>query len=161
MDAKGSPDFPARGAGWGIAARALCISLSVVLASSCSTVSVVRPGPEGMHQGIERGDELRITTVDGRELQLKVSSVSRDAIVGLRKGPISEQREVTVPFAEVARLERVEFSAGKTLALGAGALLAAATAAVIYLIYVLTRVPAGAPSGHAPAAGPMAPSPAR
>lgn len=128
------------GGGWHrCGAKALCIALSITLAPGCSTVRPVHPTAVGYQDELRPGDQIRIVTRSGPTLELTVSAVTRDAIVGILgpDGP-SAGSQVSVPLWDVGSIERTEFSGARTAGLvaGIGAAAAAVLAAVFFIIVI-------------------------
>lgn len=123
----------------GRGAKALCVALSMTLAPGCSTVRPVHPTAAGYQDTLRPGDQIRIVTRSGPTLELTVSAVTRDAIVGvLRTGGPNAGAEVTVPLSDVGAIERTEFSGARTVGLVASIGAAVATVlAVVFFIAVL------------------------
>ncbi len=129
-------------------------SLSLVLISalmmvSCTSFKVIKP--DDIQAGLRAGDTVKIVTKDGRDLELKIVTVTPEAIVGTPVSSVStaeagEVKEQRVEFADIAKLERREISAGKTVGLVAG-ILAAVAAFVLISIAVAIASFAGAAAG--------------
>lgn len=141
----------------------LALVLSAALASGCSSMRPLPPSPGGFQESIRPGDKVRVVRHDGTEVQLTVTAVTSDALVGEPPhGLLQESHRVTVRFSDIARIERSEFSAGKTAGAGVAAVvgvgLALGLAVGILAIWALTRVPGGL---DAPARGAVPESPRR
>ena len=109
-------------------------SLSLVLISalmmvSCTSFKVIKP--DDLQAGLKAGDTVKIVTKDGRDMELKIVTITPEALVGspvssvgtAEAGEVKDQR---VEFSEIAKLEKRDFSAGKTVGLVAGILAAVA-----------------------------------
>ncbi len=59
-------------------------------------------------KNLHPGDRVRIITTDGRQLKFKVQKIDSQAIIGDKQ---------QVAFSEIARLEKSQFNAGKTMVL--------------------------------------------
>jgi hypothetical protein len=88
---------------------------------SCTSYRVIKL-PNNVQEMLQKGDTVKITTKDGRELKFKITNVTTEAI-------ISENQRVL--FSEIARVEKRQISAGKTAALGGGILVGGFLAFVI------------------------------
>ncbi len=123
-------------------------SLSLVLISalmivSCTSFKVIKP--DDIQAGLKAGDTVKIVTKDGRDLELKIETVTPEALVGTpvssvgtaEAGEVKDQR---VEFSEIAKLEKREVSTGKTVGLVAGIV---AAVALVVLLMVAAAVAAG------------------
>jgi hypothetical protein len=120
-------------------------------------VRPVYPGAAGYQDTLRPGDQIRILTRSGPALELTVSAVTRDAIVGvLRPDGPGAGSQVSVPLWDVGTIERTEFSGARTAGLVAGIGAAVATVlAVVFFIVVIgfaTRGWGGQTDGRRPAA---------
>lgn len=143
--------------------KLLALVLSAAVGSGCTSARYVPPNPSGMQEIIQPGDRLRVVMLDGAEVHLTVTAVTRDDLVGEpTHGLLQESRLVTVSLASVARIERYQFSGGKTVGAGvaavAGVGIALGLAVGILAIWALTRIPAGT---DGPARGAVPASPRR
>jgi hypothetical protein len=109
-----------------LGSRGLTCLLAVLLAASgCKTYTPVSKAGspqftrERVAEDLKAGDTVKIITKDGRDLKFKVEQIGAETISGENQ---------SVPFPEIARLEKRKVSAGKTTALGLGV---TATVAVI------------------------------
>ena len=111
--------------------RLLSTALVVVPIIGCQSMRTVEESPESVRQGIadgsllEEGMWVTVYLISGESIYLQVDRVSEDHIIGHQHAkPKGEQfddtssywTEVSVPISEVERLERGQFSAGKTSA---------------------------------------------
>jgi len=65
---------------------------------------VVRPLDNRFQSTLEPGDTVRIVTKDGRNLKLKIKSISSEAMTGRAFWAIGERQRVL--FSDIARLEK-------------------------------------------------------
>jgi hypothetical protein len=119
-------------AGWLAAAAAIALLTSL----SCTQLKSV-PLTEVTAQQLV-GDELRVTTLDGRAVTFRLEAVADSALVGVR-WEVVRNRSVRVPervrFDEIAEVERREFSVWKTV----GAAAVVAGAALLSLLIALSQ----------------------
>jgi hypothetical protein len=105
---------------------AVLVLTSFVVA--CTTTQPIDIGtPSALTEEVHPGDEVAITTHDGRELTFEVVSVEPDAFIGATE---RVQRD------EIAQIEVTRLSPGRTAGLvGGGVLLAAIiTGAVLFFV---------------------------
>ena len=129
-------------------------SLSLVLISalmmvSCTSFKVVKP--DDLQGGLKAGDTVKIVTKDGRDMELKIVTITPEALVGTPVSSVgaaeaSEVKDQRVEFSEIAKLEKREISTGKTVGLVAG-ILAAVAVFVLISIAVAYASLAGAAGG--------------
>jgi hypothetical protein len=87
----------------------LCLSASMI--SGCTTLHPIANAPNDLSQHfndggiLKPGDRVIITTVAGAKHEFRISSVRDGVIYG---------HEESVPFTEVASIDRRDFSATKT-----------------------------------------------
>lgn len=81
--------------------------------------------------GVEPGDHLRLTLVDGRRVRLTVKAVAPDAIVAAN--------DARYPFADVRAVERRQFSGRRTALLAVGGVL---IARILYMAAWVASMPA-------------------
>ena len=127
-------------------------SLSLVLISalmmvSCTSFKVVKP--DDLQGGLKAGDTVKIVTKDGRELELKIVTITPEALVGTPVSSVgtaeaSEMKDQRVEFSEIAKLEKREISAGKTVGLVAGILAAVAVFVLISIAVAVASLAGGA-----------------
>lgn len=146
-----------------LGANLLSLALSAALASGCTTMRPVPPTAGGFQESIRPGDKVRIVTHDGTEVQLTVTAVTSDALVGEPPhGLLQKSRRITVPFSDIARIERAGFSGRKTAGAGAATVAGVGVAVGIVVgiltIWAITRVPGGT---DGPARGAVPESPRR
>ncbi len=114
-----------------------CMSTLLVAALmlvSCTSFKVIKP--DDIQAGLKAGDTVKIVTKDGRDLELKIVTVTSEALVGTpvssvgtaEAGGVKDQR---VEFSEIAKLEKREISPGKTV--GLVALILAGVAAFVLI----------------------------
>jgi uncharacterized protein YceK len=115
--------------------RLTCIALAVSLASGCSSVQRVTPGEGGLKAAIRPGDKVRIHRHDRPALDVLVTAVTDQGLVGRpdqreRRVPIEAASElVTVPYRDIERVERYELEKGSTAVVAGGLVLAVVTVA--------------------------------
>lgn len=129
----------------------LSLALSAALASGCTTMRPIPPTTGGFQDAVRPGDKVLVVLHDGSEVQLTVTAVTSDALVGEpAHGLLQRSQRVTVPFADIARIERAQFSGKKTAGAGAavlaGAGVALGVAVAVVVFWALTHVPAGGPA---------------
>ena len=121
----------------------LCVVLSASLASGCTTMRPVLPAAGGFQESIRPGERLRVVMRDGSEVELTVTAVTTETLAGeLTRAPILSSRHVVLRLADVARIERAGVSAGRTAALGGAVAVGVAVAGLIFLLAVLSKIPA-------------------
>lgn len=126
-----------------LGARLLCAVLSASLASGCTTMRPVPPTAGGFQESIHPGDRVRVVMRDGSEVELRVTAVTAETLAGeLTRAPVLSSRHVTLRLADVARIERSGVSAGKTAALGGAVVVGLAVAGLLFLLAVLSTIPA-------------------
>jgi hypothetical protein len=114
---------------WSAVPRLLAVLLVVCLAACSTTRTLGHATPEKARDELRIGDQVRITSTEGEQIQMKVTAVDEEAIWGVGR---SGQR-YKVEYAAIASVESTRFSAGKTAGtLGAGALVL--YAAAIYVV---------------------------
>ncbi|WDE04840.1 hypothetical protein SG34_026595 [Thalassomonas viridans] len=92
------------------------ILFALLLITGCTTLKPVQLSSNELQQQlssgqlIKAGDELKVTLIDGKQLELEVVEVTPDTIIG---------NEHQVKISEIASLKTSEISVGKT-ALAAG-----------------------------------------
>jgi hypothetical protein len=97
-----------------------CTSLRTVLDTSAA-----HPSPETASAPLAAGDEVTVSTAAGRQSRLRISAVTATSIEGTQ---VDSDRAEHIELAEVAKIERREFSGIKTM------LLVVAIYAVLYAI---------------------------
>lgn len=89
--------------------RVLVFILCMSLASGCTTFKSLAPADAQSAQSlIKPGDEIRLTTKDGKVREFTLKEVTARQLVG--------QNE-SVNLTEISKIERREFSTGKTVTL--------------------------------------------
>ncbi len=79
----------------------------------------------------EQPDNVRVTLIDGSQVEVFQPTVSGDTLTGLREG-----QRVSIPLASVSELELREGDSGKTVLLAAGIVIGVGAALVLgALIY--------------------------
>ncbi len=139
-------------------ARLLSVLLIATLAWGCRTFRSVPPSAGGLHESIRPGDALRVVMRDGTEVYLTVTAITSEALEGeVAHGWLQGSRRITLPFADIATVQRSEVSAAKTAA-GTllGAVAAVAVTGLVFLLWALSNIPGAAEApGHAvPASSP-------
>lgn len=103
--------------------RGMAVVLTVALLfTSCTSYSRSVNLTENLYNGLKPGDTVRVTTKTGRTVELKITTIDAEAIVG------TEQR---IPLSEVATIEKQEISTAKTIGLVALLALIAGIIAVV------------------------------
>ena len=105
----------------------LCKNATVLLMiasllSGCTTLHPVSYEPKSISQNLHPGDDIRVTTRDGRVLEFTVKEFTERSISG-------EKERVALP--DILQIERRELNPGKSALLIGGI---AATAVLIYAI---------------------------
>ena len=108
--------------------------ICAVMLVSCTSFRVVKP--DDMPGGLKPGDTVKIVTKDGRDVELKIVTITPEALVGTPVSSVgtaeaSEVKDQRVEFGEIAKLEKREISAGKTAGLVAGIVAAVALALLL------------------------------
>ncbi len=81
-------------------------ALIVVLLASCAyKYEVIRPLDNRFQHILEPGDTVRIVTTDGRNLKLRIKSISSEAMIGQSFWGTSGKGQ-QVDFSDIARLEK-------------------------------------------------------
>ena len=88
--------------------RNLITLLTVLSLAACTTLQTVPAGQNTYANTVMRGDQVRVTTRDGRVHQFKVNDVTANEFSGDGQ---------TVAFADVTQLEKRQPATGKTVAL--------------------------------------------
>jgi len=111
--------------------RLLSIILVMVQMAGCQSMRTIEDSPESVPSGIENGalleegDWVRLYLTSGESIYLQFERVRNGQIIGHQHAkPESDTTEdastywteVKVPISEIERVERGEFSAGKTAA---------------------------------------------
>ena len=78
---------------------------------------------------VEAGDRVRITIVDGTQYEVTVISISDGVIYG---------KHLAIKIGDRSSVGRRTFSILKTTGLAAGMLVGLGTAAVVWMVYILT-----------------------
>ena len=100
-----------------LGARLLYVVLGAALASGCTTMRPVPSTPGGYQESIRPGDRLRVVMRDGRVLEVTVTAMTNEALVGkLTRAPILTNRHVTLPLADVTWVEREDAGLAATAA---------------------------------------------
>ncbi|HTG80370.1 MAG TPA: hypothetical protein VL949_00375 [Geobacteraceae bacterium] len=95
-----------------IICRFVSLFLCLSLATGCTTLNPLVPAePQAIMAQVKPGDEVRLTTRDGRVRELTVQEATGQQLVG-------EQERVTL--SDITMIERREFSTGKTVGLVCG-----------------------------------------
>jgi len=97
-----------------------------LLVASCTSYKVVQI-PDNIGSDIHEGDIVKIVTRDGRDLEFKVVSVTSEGVIG--------ENQQVIRFSDVAKLEKQEVSATKTVGV---IVLGLAASFVILLAVVIT-----------------------
>jgi len=105
------------------ASRAL-VWVLIVAMTGCTTTRTADSDAGTGEPVVGVGDEVRVVTKDGRELEFTVDKVDGRVLVG-HKGSTETSRvslptEIRVPFDEIARIEVKEFNGWKTAGLVTG-----------------------------------------
>jgi hypothetical protein len=97
--------------------------------AACSSVKIVADGPEASARYIQRpnpglssGDRAKLTFADGRQMTLKVTTVTADSVSGTVDG---DDRIVSASVADITRIEKRTSNPGQTTALVIALLLVA------------------------------------
>lgn len=125
-----------------VPARALLLALIGLLPMlGCTTM---RPVPDrtvpAVFQKVAKGDQVRIHTVDGRDLDLRVTAVDRDGITG-RQGKASDEERVS--YSDIESMEVSEFDWGRTVLRTVTGVYVAGEVAVIVVFVAVLAVAAG------------------
>ena len=120
-----------------------------MMLGSCTSFKMVKP--EDMPDGLKPGDTVKIVTKDGRDMELKIVTLTPEGLVGTPVSSVgtaeaSEVKEQRVEFVEIAKLEKREFSLAKTVGLGVVIL------AALFLVLIAAAIAVVAAGGGA--AGP-------
>ncbi len=106
--------------------------LCALALTACTTLNVVDDrsatppqDPPALTKSVRADDRVRITTLDGRMRVLRLTSVTDSELTGHAEGSV---QSMSIPAAQVARIERRDFSFGKTSLLVLGVI---ATAALV------------------------------
>jgi len=123
----------------------LCLSVA-----ACSTMRSVplwresaAPGGTDPAQCLQVGDVVRVTTKSAAEVDLVVTAIEDDAVVGTRAGSPAPERFL---FDDIVRVERKQFDTRGTVLLGAsGAVLVVGlvVAALLRLLGGIAFMPSG------------------
>ena len=89
-------------------AQIACTSLRVVTDSQASSASAL----SGVDPPLTPKDLARITTIDGRQLELRVTAVNATSITGTTDGMTDA---VVIPVEQIQRIERSEVDGAKVL----------------------------------------------
>lgn len=92
-----------------------------VMFLSCTSYRAIKV-PDDVQRTLQKGDSVKIVTKDGRELSFEVIDITAEAIIG------DKQR---ILFSDIDRLEKRQFSPGKTAGLTGGILVAGFLAILI------------------------------
>jgi hypothetical protein len=126
----------------------LCALSLLVGTTACTSMRAVADRtdtpatlPGALNQLVAPGDQVEVTTTDGRRIALTVTAVTADAL----EGSVDAAAEATrVPVERIARIERREKDGAKTAALVVGI-----TVCVLIVLYALVSsivvMPAMAP----------------
>lgn len=128
-----------------LGARLLSLALAAALASGCPTWRRVEPTLGSIQEALFYGDTTRVVTHDGRRVPLRATDATEGALHGA-----GERTPVTIPFSDMARVERRVMSP-----LAKGVLLTVATAAVLVVALAI----AGSSRGGSAVAMSSAPAP--
>lgn len=123
------------------------VLISALMMVSCTSFKVIKP--DDIQAGLKAGDSVKIVTKDGKDLELKIVTITPEAIVGTPVSSVStaeagEVKEQRVEFADIAKLERREISPGKTVGLVAGVLAAVAAFVLISIAVAVLGLARGA-----------------
>ena len=89
--------------------RALVLILCMSLVSGCTTLKPVNLAePQSIRSQIKPGDELQLTTRDGKVRELRLNEMTEKQLVG-------ENEKLNI--SDITEIERREISTGKTLTL--------------------------------------------
>jgi len=130
----------------GVRTRSISVVLiCAVMLVACTSFKVVKPAD--IQAGLKAGDTVKIVTKDGKDLELKIVTITPEAIVGTPLSSVAtaeagEVKEQRVEFADIAKLERREISPGKTVGLVAGILAAVAAFVLISIAVAIASLPA-------------------
>jgi hypothetical protein len=89
--------------------RIFLLFLVTITFSACTTMREIEPTPTEVTRHFEKGDVIKVHTTDGTTITFKVVDITEEAIVGTRE---------TIPFKEIAKIEKKKISATKTAAVG-------------------------------------------
>lgn len=106
------------------------LALLLLIVTGCTTFSPVELAPEQLHEKIltdniiQVGDNVRIITSDGTRHEFKVTSVTKDQIIG---------KDINIPILDIVALDTRSYSSGKTSAFVGGT--------VIWVLIILLSLP--------------------
>lgn len=83
-------------------------ALTLVACSPVVTRESIEQKYERVAQELEVGDRVEAQMADGRELSFRVQEIRSTELVGDTSTDITTGQIVTVPYAEIRRLERVD-----------------------------------------------------
>jgi len=102
-----------KGSRWGVFFAVLALAFGQ---SACTTMSLVEAGRDGgVPAGIEPGDRISVVDVRGELVELDVTAVGADFIVG----GVGDGESLRIPAAEIRELRKQRAAPGKTAALSA------------------------------------------
>ena len=103
--------------------NAAVLLLNASLVSGCTTLRPVSYEPKSVPQNLNPGDDVRVTTRDGRVLEFTVQEFTEHSISGEKE---------RVALSDIVQIDRRELNPGKS------ALLIGGIAATALLIYAIT-----------------------
>ena len=112
-----------------------CLTVIAFILTGCTTLRPIQLSPEALQRNImagylvKPGDEIKITTIEGKQHKFKVISITDGVIRG---------KDVEIPIKDISQAEKRTFSIGKTSGLVGGMLGVLYTAALIALISYMT-----------------------
>jgi hypothetical protein len=110
--------------------RLVCAVLLPCYLAACTSWKTQKVSPEQVLAD-EQPDNVRVTLIDGSQVEVFQPTVSGDTLTGLREG-----QRVSIPLASVSELELREGDSGKTVLLAAGIVIGVGAALVLgALIY--------------------------
>jgi len=75
---------------------------------------------ENVVENLEPGDRVKAVLRDGQELNFRIKEIRETELIGDTSTNVSPGKIVSVPYEEIAKLDRIEQEAGKTLGLVVG-----------------------------------------
>jgi len=101
--------------------RTLLLAGLLTFLAGCTSfkpVETTADEPAPVHQAVEPGDRVRITTTTGWKLEMDVTAVGPDSLSGTQPGKDNEP--IDIPSAEIVELQVEEVDAVKTGAVVVG-----------------------------------------
>jgi len=103
------------------------VMLAFISASACTTFTEINRTPESIHENIELGDVVKVTTTDRRKLEFEVVAINSQSISG---------DDEQVLFSDIDKIEKEKVNAARTTA----ETVSTAAAVVAVALIVLTVV---------------------